>query len=348
VSLDYYQRQIQGHQQALAKLQDQKTRALGDVAQETQRAHAAEEAASRATSESTRKTKRRDAQRHREAAVRHQKRVAGLEGKIGRAQAKIIDASKRLAAAQKEAERKQTRQQQQTEREHELHMQDITERLASHQVAIAAIEKLRHLPDRITVLYLAANPLDKENLRLDEEARSIAEMIRKSEHRDAVHFDSRWALRPLDLLQALNEAQPRVVHFSGHGSVNDEIVFQDNDGHAKLVSKEAIVQTIAAASGDVQLVFFNTCYSRGQAEAVVRHVPAAIGMNTSIGDDAARVFSAQFYSAIGFGLSLGKAFDQAKAALMLESIPEQSTPELFVTEGLRADDLVLVRPPANV
>lgn len=178
-------------------------------------------------------------------------------------------------------------------------MQAITGRLTQHDrlhnVAMTAIETLQQLPEKITVLFLAANPLDQANLRLDEEARAIAEMIRKSEHRDAVVFESRWALRPLDLLQGLNELRPGIIHFSGHGSDADEIVFQDNDGRTKRVSKEAIVETMAAASGDIRLVFFNTCYSRGQAEAVVKHVPAAIGMNTSIGDDAARVFSASFY-----------------------------------------------------
>jgi hypothetical protein len=169
-------------------------------------------------------------------------------------------------------------------------------------------------------------------------------MIRKSQHRDAVTLESRWAVRPLDVLQALNECLPRIVHFSGHGSDQDEIVFQDNAGAAKYVTKEAIVQTMAAASGDIALVFFNTCYSRGQAKAVVQHVPAAIGMTTSISDEAARVFSAQFYSSIGFGLSVGRAFKQARAALMLEGIPEELSPELFVAEGLNADDLVLVKP----
>ena len=51
--------------------------------------------------------------------------------------------------------------------------------------------------------------------------------------------------------------------------------------------------------------------------AVVEHVEAAIGMNDSIGDEAACI-RGQFYSAIGFGLSLEKAFNQGKAALMLE------------------------------
>ncbi len=351
MSTDYHQRQIQTYQQALARLQEQKGRAASEAAEETRRAYAAEDAASRAASESTRQSKRRDAQRYREAAVRHQKRVAEIEGNIAREQGKLTEASKRLATAQNEADRKRLSSQQRAEREHERRMQNITGRLAHHdrlhEVAMIAIERLQQLPDKITVLFVAANPIDQATLRLDEEARAIAEMIRKAEHRDAVRFESRWALRPLDLLQALNELQPRIVHFSGHGSSADEIVFQDNEGRTKLVSKEAIVQTMAAASGDIQLVFFNTCYSQGQAEAVVKHVPAAIGMNTSVGDEAARVFAAQFYSAIGFGLSVGKAFQQALAALMLESIPEESTPELFVTDGLNADDLVLVRPFGN-
>jgi len=60
-------------------------------------------------------------------------------------------------------------------------------------------------------------------------------------------------------------------------------------------------------SDKIRLVFFNTCFSYGQAKAVVEHVGAAIGMKTSVGDDAARIIAAQFYSAIGFGCSLKKA-----------------------------------------
>lgn len=221
----------------------------------------------------------------------------------------------------------------------------LTRHSQLHAVTQSKIERLRLLPEKIAVLFLAANPLDQEQLRLDEEVRSIGEMIRKSEHRDAIQLESRWAVRPLDVLQAINECSPTVVHFSGHGSDTDEIVFQDEMGQAKPVTKDAIVQTIAAASGKIQLIFFNTCFSAGQAEAVVSHIPAAIGMNTSIGDPAARVFSAQFYSALGFGHDLAKAFQQAKAALMLEGIPEETTPELFIGEGFDAGEMVLVRPP---
>ena len=67
---------------------------------------------------------------------------------------------------------------------------------------------------------------------------------------------------------------------------------------------------------------------------VVKYIPAAIGMRISIGDDAARIFASQFYSAIGFGRSLADAFKQAKAALMLESVGEEQTPSLLLKEGV--------------
>lgn len=189
---------------------------------------------------------------------------------------------------------------------------------------------------------MASNPTDQTQLRLDEEARAIMENIRKSDYKESIEFKSVWAVRPLDVLQALNEFSPTIVHFSGHGSNQDEIVFQDGEGNTKLVTKEALVQTMTATSDNIRVVFFNTCYSRNQAQEIVSHIEAAIGMNDSIGDNAARIFAAQFYSAIGFGKSIKTAFEQAKAALMLENIPEEQTPELFIQNGVSQEELVLV------
>ncbi len=67
-------------------------------------------------------------------------------------------------------------------------------------------------------------------------------------------------------------------------------------------------------------------------------------MNAEIGDKVARVFAAQFYSAIGFGRSVRDAFDQAIAALMLEGISEDKVPESFTHVGVDAGEVVLVRP----
>lgn len=165
-----------------------------------------------------------------------------------------------------------------------------------------------------------------------------------AKYRDSVELESRWAVRTGDLLQALNEVKPRVVHFSGHGSENDELVFEDDAGNPKLVSKEAMTRFIEVGSDDVRVVVFNACYTRDQAEAAAQHVDVAIGMNAPISDEAARVFAEQFYSAVGFGASVERAFEQARTQLMLEGIPEEKTPELFAREGVDPDEVVLVRP----
>lgn len=59
------------------------------------------------------------------------------------------------------------------------------------------------------------------------------------------------------------------------------------------------------------------------------------------------MFTAAFYSAIGFGLSVARAFAQERAELQLEGIDEHDTPELFVAAGVDPDSLILVSADKN-
>ncbi len=67
-------------------------------------------------------------------------------------------------------------------------------------------------------------------------------------------------------------------------------------------------------------------------------------MTTSICDKAAVAFAAQFYSSLGFGFPVQKAFEQAKGVLMLESPDEQDIPVLYLKDGIDANSLYIVRP----
>ena len=196
--------------------------------------------------------------------------------------------------------------------------------------------------DKLTILFLAANPKETQKLALDNEARSIGEAIRASANRDNMEFFTRWAVRSLDILQAINETEPEIIHFSGHGSEQGELAMEDEHGDMQLVSKEAIAAAISSSTEKTRLIFFNACFSEAEAQAVVENIEAAVGMRAAIGDEAAQVFAAQFYSAIGFGKNLQKAFNQAKAALLLKGIPEDNTPVLYVRKGLAAEDIVMV------
>lgn len=346
--IDSYRREVQRHGEEIAKLQRDKGREAGKRADIQRRISSDTEAASRTTSPSTKQSKFRDIERHQRDLVNIEKNIANYEDKVAREQERMSNAQKKLAQEEDREFQKRQREQESQARAAERRMQTITSTLQSHgrrhEETAAKLRRLEDLPEKITVLFLAANPLDQQQLRLDEEARLITDTIRKSKHRDSVELVSAWAVRPPDVLQELNERKPAIIHFSGHGSDQEEIIFQDDQGGTKRVSKDAIVQLMTACSGGIRLVFFNTCYSRGQAEAVVEHVDAAIGMKTSIGDEAARIFASQFYSAIGFGFSLETAFAQAKALLMMEGIGEEDTPELFVRPGLSGAEIVIVRP----
>jgi hypothetical protein len=101
------------------------------------------------------------------------------------------------------------------------------------------------------------------------------------------------------------------------------------------------------SSDKIHLLFFNACFSNEQAQAVTEYVDAAIGMTDSISDNGACAFAAQFYSSLGFGLSLKNAFEQAKGVLMLESPTEQNTPAFFIKDGIDPDNLYIVKPKHN-
>ena len=94
----------------------------------------------------------------------------------------------------------------------------------------------------------------------------------------------------------------------------------------------------------VSLFFVDDCFSDTQAANVVEHIEAAIGTVDSIPDETARTFAAQLYSSIGFGHSLKKAFDQAKAELILEGIPGEDIPQLYCRPDVDPDNMVLVQP----
>ena len=121
-----------------------------------------------------------------------------------------------------------------------------------------------------TVLFLAANPVELRSLQLDEECRAIEDKIRAARFREKLRFRSRWAARPDDLLQALHEDDPAVLHFSGHGAGAPGLCFLAEDGGVFYVNSDGLGQVIRAAGDSIQLVVLNACCTKVQAESSSR------------------------------------------------------------------------------
>lgn len=206
------------------------------------------------------------------------------------------------------------------------------------------INILKRPKDKITILFIASDTLNPQDskLNLDKEAREISEAIIKTKERDSINFETRWATKVSDLFRIINETTPTIIHFSGHGTNNDELVFLDNNDNLKSVGLDTIVKMVNASCDDTRLIVFNNCFSALIAEKITEKVEAAIGMNNAIGDNAAIVFASHLYSAIGSGLSLEKAFKQAIIQLEFLDIPKETTPQLYVNSSFSANDIFFV------
>lgn len=193
------------------------------------------------------------------------------------------------------------------------------------------------------IVLFASNPQGTGQLALDKEVREIEAKIRAAGYRDPLRLISKSAVRPDDLLQALNEHRPQIVHFSGHGSDREEILLADDQGNIKPVGNRALGALFRTMKDNVRLVLLNACFSQPQAQTIIQHIDCAIGMSKAIGDNAAITFAASFYRALGFGGSINEAFEQGRTALLLEGIPEEETPLLLVRTGVDPRTIFFVR-----
>jgi esterase/lipase superfamily enzyme len=144
--------------------------------------------------------------------------------------------------------------------------------------------------------------------------------------------------RAADLIVALVENDPAIVHFAGSGG---ELIA---DGRA--ISPDELGGLFAASEADPECVLLNADYTLERADALLDHVGCVVG--TPGGDrEAAARFWAGFYQAIGRGEAPAAAFERGRAAVAPLGLDAEQTPrfasrdpEVFDVERDR------LRPPA--
>lgn len=190
--------------------------------------------------------------------------------------------------------------------------------------------------DKTRVLFIAADPVDVDSSKLNEEIQEVEQHIRTPGFLEAFDLTSKWALRSQDLIQAFQDVRPDIVHISGHRCRMSEFVLEDARGIAKPVSESALTELFSHAKDNARLVLLNMCHSGHLAKAISNVIDCAIGINQRIDDKEAVVFSSQFYGALALGQSVRNSFEQGRTALMVDGIPEETTPMLFIRPGADA------------
>jgi CHAT domain-containing protein len=185
-----------------------------------------------------------------------------------------------------------------------------------------------HTPTR-NILLLSANPKGTSQLRLAEEMRDIKEGLKLSENRDLFSISAAEAIRPRDIRRAILTYKPHIIHFSGHGSQEEGLVFEDETGAIKFVDAEALAGLFELFANQVECVVLNACHSKYQAEVIARHINYVVGMSQAIQDKAAIEFAVGFYDGLGAGKGYDFAYKLGCNAIQMAGIKQHLIPELI-------------------
>ena len=101
-----------------------------------------------------------------------------------------------------------------------------------------------------------------------------------------------------------------LFHFGGHAH-SYELLLEEETGTTKAISAIPFIQFLGKQKG-LKLVFLNGCFSENQAKALIDGgIPAVIGTHHSIEDKQATLLATQFYKAIGEGVGIFDAWQDA-------------------------------------
>lgn len=194
------------------------------------------------------------------------------------------------------------------------------------------------------ILVLAANPEDQTQLRLAQEVREIEQRLQLVGGH-GLEIVSRGAVKVRDLQFLLQNNQAEIVHFSGHGTEEGELLLEDNNNQSAPVPMNALTKAFEKLRGNIRCVVLNSCYSEGQARAIAKSIDCVIGMSSAVYDGAAIAFAASFYQALAFGQSVQTAFDLGRDEVDLHKIPGGEQPALHPRKGVKAANVFLSGRP---
>jgi hypothetical protein len=165
-----------------------------------------------------------------------------------------------------------------------------------------------------------------------------------------------------DLRRKLRDFDPHVLHFMGHGKVDEDtgsgcVYLRDENGDPDPLRAQDVTELFGGLSA-LRLVVLNACqsahgtlsvngYGSVAGALVSRGVAAVIAMQFAISDGAARAFTAEFYTRLAKGALIDDAVTEGRLA-MRSKVPdsfEWCTPALYMRVG--AAGVLLEHAPSN-
>jgi CHAT domain-containing protein len=193
------------------------------------------------------------------------------------------------------------------------------------------------------ILFLASNPSSTTKLKLADEFQQVHAALQEAKLSSQFVLKQSWFATPSKLMNGLEDEQPRILHFSGHGKAlsgkqseieaqyglhlpGAGILMQDEQGKEGLVTPDALGQCfgyLKAQGYTPEIVLLNACHSESQAYALAQYAQYVIGTSHEVKDDASIAFARAFYEGLGKGQDVPQAFSRAKALVAMNDLPNE-------------------------
>ena len=195
---------------------------------------------------------------------------------------------------------------------------------------------------KFRIAFLATNPDGAASLRTDMEARAVQRALKQSSNVSEIDVRHLPAATAGDLVLALNEYRPHIVHFAGHGG-DGALLFDDEnlgaDGGA-VIEFSLVRDILAATDHPASMLVFSACDTLEGAEIFLPPAKAVVAMSSAIGDASAIVFSAAFYAGLAGKQSLGSALEQGRNAIKLARLGDFDLPQCLMNRDMKAGSYI--------
>lgn len=192
------------------------------------------------------------------------------------------------------------------------------------------------------ILFLSSNPNRTGILRLDTEFWEIRGSIAVSKASKNVFLKFVTATKPKMVQDLIEREKPDIVHFSGHGNTNGEIILEDKNRNPLQISPENFTSMFRVGKNHMKCAVLNCCYSDKAAKLIKKNVDCVIGIKADIYDQSAIAFASAFYLALGEKKNLQIAFDFAINEFLLEGGLIEQKPELFIQSKRNTWEIYLI------
>jgi hypothetical protein len=197
------------------------------------------------------------------------------------------------------------------------------------------------------ILFLAAIPEGTSKLAIESELRECRSLLAAGRRRDCFDLVPWFSAEPWDLMEALHQVKPHILHVSGHGFREPSkkgkrgFVFQRKDGTAHRVPWRAMADAILAAGDRIRFALLNACYSDLLAKQLCKRIDVVIGTRGLLGDEAAISFARGAYLGMGDEASLAGAYRRGCAAIGLTTTYPGGRPQMRVRQGVDPNTIYL-------